>query len=144
FLKSQSYPKVAASVAGVLFVFFSAFLAPQFTYWNYNSGAIAMMDQLSRDPAVCGLGVQGISWFNTGGYTHLHRNIPMVLISEGSGLEQESSSVNAVIAYGTRPGLARDFALKGCSDGVCLYQRTGSCISPQADEVNAVLRQTGN
>jgi phosphatidylinositol glycan class B len=144
FLKSQVYPKIAASVALVLFALFSAFLAPQFTYWDYNSGAVAMVDQLSRDPAVCGLGVQGISWFNTGGYTHLHRNIPMVLMSEGSGLDQESSSVNAVIAYGTPPRLARDFALKGCLEGVCLYQRTGSCISPKADEVNAVLRQTGN
>jgi hypothetical protein len=144
FLKSQIYPKIAASVALVLFALFSAFLAPQFTYWNYNSGAMAMVEQLSRNPAVCGLGVHGISWFDTGGYTHLHRNIPMVLMSEGAGLDQESSSVNAVIAYGTLPRLARDFALKGCSEGVCVYQRTGSCISPTADEINAVLRQTGN
>ena len=144
FLKSRIYPKVAASVALALFALFSVFLAPQFPYWNRNSGALAMVDQLSRDPAVCGLGVDGISWFNTGGYTHLHRNIPMVLMSQGSWRDQDSSSVNAVIAHGTRPQIARDFALKGCADGVCLYQRTGPCISPQADEVNAVLRQTGN
>ncbi|HEY6350990.1 MAG TPA: mannosyltransferase [Candidatus Angelobacter sp.] len=144
FLKFRFSPRITVSVALVLFALFSTLLAPQFTYWNSNSGAMAMMDQLSRDPSVCGLGVLGISWFNTGGYTHLHRNVPMVLLSQGSWIDQQSSSINAVIAYGTGPSLTRDFALKECSDGVCLYQRTGACESPKTAEVNAVLRQTGN
>ncbi len=144
FFKSPLYFKLATSAALVLFALLSAFLAPQFAYWDQKSGSMAMVDRLSHDPGVCGLGVQGISWFNTGGYTHLHRNVPIVLLSAGPALEQESSSVNAVIAYGNGPQLSQGFALTGCSDGVCLYQRTGPCVSPPSDEVNAVLRQTGN
>lgn len=143
-LKSRIHPKVAISVALVLFAFFSFLLAPQFAYWKSRSGSLAMVDRLSRDPTVCGLGVHGILWFDTGGYTHLHRNVPIILMSDGPQLEQEYSSVNAVIAHGPVSLLSSDFVLKGCSDGVCLYQRTGSCISPRADEVNAVLEQTGN
>lgn len=143
FLKSRIYPKITVSAALVIFALLSAFLAPQFTFWDYNSGAMVMLDQLSRDQTVCGLGIAGVSFFDTGGYTHLHRNIPMVLLSGGPRMEQESSSVNAVIAYGTHATLSRDFALQRCWDGVCLYQRTGSCKSPRADEINAVLRQTG-
>jgi hypothetical protein len=144
FFKSQVNPSAVVPVALVLFAFFSVFFAPEFAYWDNKSGGIAMVDQLSRDPSVCGLGVHGISWFDTGGYTHLHRNIPMVLMSDGPQMEQESSSVNAVIAYGRPPRLSPDFALKTCSDGVCLYQRPGTCQSPQTDEVNAILRQSGN
>jgi len=144
FFKSPIYPKVAVAVALVLFAVTSVFFVPQFTWWVRNSGTMAIVDQLSRDPAVCGLGIHGTSWFNTGGYTHLHRNIPMVLMSEGPWLERESASVNAVIAYGTPPRLTPDFKLKKCSGAVCLYQRPGSCVSPQVHEVNEELRQTGN
>lgn len=144
-LKFRIHPKAAVSVALVLFTLFSVLLAPQFTYWDSKSGSsLAMVDRLSRDPTVCGLGVHGISWWDTGGYTHLHRNVPMVLMSDGPRTEQESSSVNAVIAYGPPPGLSSDFALQECANGVCLYRRTGPCMPPQADEVNAVLAQTGN
>jgi hypothetical protein len=144
FFKSPTYPKVAVAVALVLFAVSSVLFVPQFTWWVRNSGTMSIVDQLSRDPAVCGLGIHGTSWFNTGGYTHLHRNIPMVLMSEGPWLERESASVNAVIAYGTRPRLTPDFTLKKCSGAVCLYQRTGTCVSPQVHEVNAELRLTGN
>lgn len=144
-LKFRIHPKAAVSVALVLFTLFSVLLAPQFTYWDSKSGSsLAMVDRLSRDPTVCGLGVHGISWWDTGGYTHLHRNVPMVLMSDDPRTEQESSSVNAVIAYGPPPGLSSDFALQECANGVCLYRRTGPCMPPQADEVNAVLAQTGN
>lgn len=143
-LKLRIHPKLSISVALALFTFFSFFLAPQFSYWNSNAGSMTMVDRLSRDQTVCGLGIHGISWFDTGGYTHFHRNVPMVLMSDGPRMEQESASVNAVIAYGPPPRLSPGFALKDCSQGVCLYQRAGSCASPLADEVNAVLRETGN
>jgi hypothetical protein len=143
-VKVRISPKVVVAIALAAFALFSAFLSPEFPYWDEKASAMVMVDRLSRDPQVCGLGIKGISWFNTGGYTHLHRNVPIVLLSEGVWLDRESSSVNTVIARGTRPRIPNDFALKGCSDSICLYQRTGSCSSPQADEVNAVLRQTGN
>jgi hypothetical protein len=142
-LKARIYTKVAVPMALVFFAFFSFFLAPQFAYWEKKSGSMALVDQLSRDASVCGLGVHGVSWFDTGGYTHLHRDIPIVLL-QGARMEEEAASVNAVITYGQRPHFSPDFSLKRCAEGVCLYQRTGACESPQADEVNAVLRQSGN
>jgi hypothetical protein len=144
FLKSPIFPKVIAGIAMILFAVLSVFLAPQFAYWERSGGSMALIDRLSRDSTVCGLGVHGVSWFYTGGYTHLHRQVPIVLLSEGAWLDRQSSTINAVIANGTRPHLRSDFSLTGCSDGVCLYQRPGSCASPQENEVNAVLRRTRN
>lgn len=143
-LEIRIHRKALISAALALFSLFSVFLAPQFTSWKYSSGAMAMVDRVSRDPDVCGLGVHGIAWFVTGGYAHLHRHVPVVLMSEGAWLQRQSLSVNAVITNGTRPNLPDDFVLKACQDEVCLYRRTGSCVVPQTDEVNAVLRQTGD
>jgi hypothetical protein len=122
FFKSPMYTKATVSIALALFALLSAFLAPQFNWWVRNSGTMAIVDQLSRDPAVCGLGIHGTSWLNTGGYTHLHRNIPMILMSDGtwSDQEQEASSVNAVITLGSH-----------CTRGVALVRVLSSMKSMQ-------------
>jgi GPI mannosyltransferase 3 len=141
-LKSPISARVIVLIAMVLCALWSVLLAPRFTYWNSNSGGMIAMDQLSRDSTLCGLGLYGVPAFSTGGYTHLHRNIPIILIRED--LKIESSSFNALVTYGSRGDLPREFELKECWNGVCLYRRVGSCTHPQGNEVNTILRQTGN
>ncbi len=51
----------------------------------------------SRDSAVCGVGIYGGGWGETRGYSHLHRNVPIVLILNVSDFKKEASRFDYVI-----------------------------------------------
>jgi hypothetical protein len=122
----------------------SCVLAPHFN-WSRSSGSFAAIDQLSRDSTLCGVGLYRMGWAHGGGYTHLHRNVPFVVLNRVSELEQEWRSFNAFITYGTLTDPKDGFELAGCWDGACLYRRPGSCTPPQGDiELNRMLRLTGH
>jgi GPI mannosyltransferase 3 len=142
FWKSAISPKAVVVTALVFFALCSAFLAPRFNYWERHSGGMIASDQLSDDWSVCGLGLYGVAWYSIGGYTHLHRDVPMVLIPRGAGFEP--SSFNVLITSRGPADLPGGFELKECWHGVCVYRRIGSCTNPQRNEVNAELRRTGN
>ena len=122
----------------------SCLLIRQFD-WSRNSGALAAFDRLSQDPSLCGLGLYKVGWYDTGGYAHLDRNVPMLLFGQASELAEQAQSVNAIITYGDLPDKLDGFEPAGCSGGVCLYLRQGPCAPPRPDdEINRVLRLTGH
>jgi len=132
-------------VSGLAFcVLSSCLLTPHFD-WSRNSGSFAAFDQLSRDSTLCGVGLYRIGWGDTGGYTYLHQNVPIVWpLSQASELEKESRSFNAFITHGSLTGPKDGFELAGCWDGICLYRRPGPCTPPEEDnELNWVLWLTG-
>jgi phosphatidylinositol glycan class B len=123
----------------------SFLLAPRFPYWAKNSGAIVAFDRLSHDSGLCGLGIYAVLWADTGGYTHLHRNVPIVPVSDASGLRADAEAFNVLIAPKEVPDLPLGFKLNECWNGVCLYRRSGVCALPQrGSELNAYLQRTGN
>jgi len=129
----------------IISVLLSVLLAPMFPHWANNSGAIVAFDQLSRDSTVCGLGLYRFPWYNTGGYAHLHRNVPMLSILNSSELAADSAAVNALVAPQQLSDLPQGFKLIGCWSGICLHKRSGECGSaPEGSEINAYLEQTGN
>jgi hypothetical protein len=130
-------------VGGLAFcVLSSGLLALRFN-WSLRSGSLVAFDQLSRDPTLCGVGVYKIDWWNTGGYTHLHRNVPIVLLRQASELEEGQRSFNAVVTGGSLPDRKDGFELAGCWNNVCLYRRPGPCTPPQGDnEINRMLLRT--
>ena len=122
----------------------SCVLASHFD-WSRSSGSFAAFDQLSRDSTLCGVGVYRMGWAHGGGYTHLHKNVPIVVLYRVSELEQEWRSFNALITYGSLTDPKDGFELAGCWDGTCLYRRPGPCTPPQGDiELNRMLRLTGH
>lgn len=123
----------------------SYWFAPRFPYWQKGAGGIAAFEQLSQDPAVCGVALYDVPWFDTGGYAHLHKNIPILLIPNEHMLRSETASFNAILAHQIGVNTFDSFNLSECWNETCLYRRSGSCAVPDKSyEVNEVLRITGN
>jgi|SRR5487761_152496 len=137
-------PKVIVGTGLVLCGLLSYWLAPRFPYWQKDSGGVAAFGQLSKNPGICGVGLYEVPWFETGGYTYLHQNVPIVLIPGPKEFDKEASNFNAVIAEETLPILRNDFVLSDCWSGVCLYERPGACTHSSENDINTVLRRTGN
>jgi phosphatidylinositol glycan class B len=142
FAQSLFWSRMIIVAALILFALASGLLASRFEY-GYNSGSVEAFDQLSSDPTVCGVGLYGVPWFRSGGYVHLHHNVPIVLISEDRELNIEASTFNVVIVDATLPAPGIPFDLRTCWNGACVYHRTGSCISPIRGEINTELLRTG-
>jgi GPI mannosyltransferase 3 len=140
FLSSRSI-----MVAGLVFcIVTSALFAWRRRWTQFSPGGLIAMERLSQDSSVCGLGLYKVSWFLSGGYSHLHRNVPIVLLRGDAELEDQAPGFNALLTDGTFTDQKMGFKSAGCSNGICLYRRAGSCIaSSQYNEVNKVLRETG-
>jgi len=133
---------VAASVA------FCAITSGVFAWttpvWNTSFGGLVAMDRLSQDPTVCGVGLYWVWWQDTGGYTHLNRDVPIVQVPWDSSPEREGHSFNALVAgrdFHASP--TGEFIVVECWNDVCLYRRAGPCVAPGENEINALLRRTG-
>jgi GPI mannosyltransferase 3 len=121
------------------FLVTSAIYALHFRAWTTDSGGVIALDHLSHDAAVCGVALYKLPWFLTGGYTHLHKNIPM-LVAQTSALEKDTASVNAIVSDGLLKDPEPGLELQACWNGVCLYRRDGGCSAPpHADEINTFL-----
>ena len=133
---------VAISVA-FLFVS-SALLAAHCADWYKTRWGDGAFDRLSREPAVCGVGIYRAIWWQSGGYTHLHRDVPIIPLESAAQLAKDSPAINALIAPVDSPGLPPGFGQSNCWQGVCLYERPGACTAAPADEeLNAYLRKIG-
>ncbi len=133
---------VAIGVA-VLFVS-SALLAAHCADWCKTRWGDGAFDRLSREPAVCGVGIYRAMWWESGGYAHLHRDVPIIPLESAAQLAKDAPSINALIAPGASPTLPAGFQQPQCWQGVCLYERPGTCVAPAVDEeLNAYLRRIG-
>jgi GPI mannosyltransferase 3 len=136
-------PKMITVAGLVLCVGTSALLAWKFPR-STSRPVVAVMDQLSLDPSVCGVGLYKIPWIMTGGYSHLHQNVPLVMVRQDSELQEQVPAFNALLSRETVNDQKMTFKSDKCWGDVCLYRRTGSCImSPQTNEVNKMLRESG-
>ena len=130
----------AIAVGGLSFCVLSSCLFIPHLDWSRNFGGFAAVDQLSQDSTLCGVGLYRLGWGYSGGYTYLHKNVPMIELSQVSELEEEWPSFNAVVSRGSLPGSQGGFELEACWNNVCLYHRPGACTPPQKDkELNRML-----
>lgn len=110
-------------------------------HWNKSSGGLVVFDKLSQDPSVCGVGLLALPWSLTGGYSHLHREVPILLVNRRAPLERQMLNFNALVSSGESDNLPMGFQREGCWNGVCLFRRPGPCLtSPPVNEVNEMLR----
>lgn len=142
--KTPLSPK-AITVAGLIFcILTSALFAWRSPRWTHSSGGLIAMDRLSQDPSVCGVGLYNLSWLYSGGYSHLHQNVPIILVLRDAELEDQAPGFNALVTDGSPAAQNLGFKYSGCWNGVCLYRRPGPCIvSSKYNEVNKVLREIG-
>ncbi|HEY1805295.1 MAG TPA: hypothetical protein VGG45_12545 [Terracidiphilus sp.] len=128
---------------GVAFLFVSsALLAAHCADWYKTRWGDGAFDRLSRDPAVCGVGIYQAIWWQSGGYTHLHRDVPIIPLESVAQMAGDAPAINALIAPATSENLPTGFSKSQCWGGVCLYQRPGACAAaPANEEINAYLRR---
>jgi len=87
---------------------------------------------VAHDPSLCGIGMYGAnawSWF--GGYSYLHRPVPMYWPKNGAELATTAPAFN-VLLYSTgfgnpRPIIPAGFATQTCFGEACLARRAGRC-----------------
>jgi hypothetical protein len=97
--------------------------------WSVRKGALAGMREIGKDPGTCGVGMIYVGWGYVGGYSFLHRNVPMFEIRHRGELAKMSHLVNALIVRGR----VRDFSpyrLVRCWEEYCIYRRPGGCQPP--------------
>jgi hypothetical protein len=115
--------------------------------WNMTymatkyDGALPAYARLSRDPGVCGVGLRGY-WFTSGGYTWLHRDVPIVMVTTATDARL-SPAFNVLVITDSLPAHPAAFHLDRCFGTACIFRRPGGCAPDPAHEINAYLRAAG-
>jgi phosphatidylinositol glycan class B len=99
---------------------------------------------------LCGLGLVGVDWWHTGGYTHLDRPVPIYLHSASSYGSHPSRDFSETILPSfnyaittTQNPISNSFEVKGCWGNICLQRRGGVCSGDSTREINRLLKEQG-
>lgn len=133
-------PRLVIASGMMLCVAMSVLLGVMFKDWSRFSGSLIAFKRLSREETLCGVGISRYSWLETGGYTYLHREVPILLLPTSESVRQSSASINELLHDGALENVPSGFALQECWNGICLYQRPGTCAAiPEEYEINRTL-----
>jgi phosphatidylinositol glycan class B len=142
--KIPAMPRLVTVSGMTLCVATSVLLGMMFKDWSRFSGSLIAYKRLSREATLCGVGLSRVFWGQTGGYTYLHRDVPILLLPTSESLSRSSASINAILHDGLLEDVPVGFALQGCWNGSCLYERKGTCAaSPGEYEINRILARSG-
>jgi hypothetical protein len=124
--------------------------APGFSdEWFEARDLIEASFKLAHMPDLCGVLFYDDDWASTGGYAHLHRNVPLYALEKDQVTAQQSTAAfNAIVlARESLEDFEQDYKLQGCSgedeDAVCIMTRAGSCTPQPYLEINAMLIRIG-
>lgn len=141
-LESRTQPSVRAlAVVAVLL------LALAISSWKdaqsraQYPGILPVFQSLSRDTTVCGVGLRG-NWGWSGGYTYLHRDIPIFRVNSEEETAR-SAAFNVLVTTDRVSAHPATFTLDRCWEESCIYRRSGGCIPDPEHEINAYLSVTG-
>jgi hypothetical protein len=141
--QKSSQPSVrAVAIAALIVAALSAYTWNTAQMSSKYNGALPAFRRLSADSRVCGVGLRGY-WFWSGGYTNLHRNVPIVPVKDDTAVAASSAAFNVLVAIDGVPGHPAGYALERCWGHACIYRRDGGCLPDPAHEINAYLRATG-
>lgn len=132
-------PTAATAVVAVV----SLASALRFHFWPGTADAIRLFDLIARDPSVCGVELVDVPWANTGGYTHLHRDIPIGVANLVSQAADEGNNV-LLTTRANATAIDPSYGQLRCSGGawgVCAYKRPGRCWST-GDGINGYLARS--
>ncbi len=79
-------------------------------------------------PDVCGIELDGLSWWQIGGYSFLHQHVPLYWPATGTGFLTNLAAANVLVTRQRAPAVP-GYAVRQCFDSVCVAQRTGRCES---------------
>jgi hypothetical protein len=116
--------------------------AAETTNWQRYSGSLHAFKKLSTDETLCGVGLRAIEWIWSGGYTYLHRNVPIVLVDRDSDYDRLAPNFNYLVSLIPVPPQYQ-YVLQQCWGTTCLYKRSGSCTKETGYDINQLLEQKG-
>jgi hypothetical protein len=115
-------------------------------WWTAGRPLLDAFTSIRKQGALCGVALDGIHWSETGGYTYLHRPIPLMIYNadQKRQLAADAAGFNAIVAPGDTavpPGYTRDqcFPATPGRPSICIFRRPGSCASPSSAEINRTL-----
>jgi len=118
------------------------FSRPQW-HWSLHRGGLFAMEYLHDVPDLCGVGTIGTFVYATGGYTYLHRDVPLF---EAFGKEDIGGLAPYLNAYilAWIPGIENVESFQGfhrdrCFEEVCVYRRPGPCKVMEGYSFNKLL-----
>jgi phosphatidylinositol glycan class B len=117
--------------------------SPSLAPLSRESGNLIAFRELSRDPTVCGVAIRGFHWSLSGGYTYLHRKVPIILVLHDDDFERLAATFNTMVSTLPLPPRHDGFDLVTCWGGTCLYRRAGACRPPTENEINQLLKEKG-
>jgi hypothetical protein len=109
----------------------------------WSSGVLAPLRQRAHDeltamafardlPGLCGVGLYGKeAWVRYGGYTWLHRPVPMYWPADVRALATEAAGFNTLLYDEMAPPPPRGYAAVRCFGKVCVARRPGRCEARQ-------------
>ena len=111
--------------------------APAFSAnWFRARGLVELSFRVAAQERLCGLMLYDDSWVQSGGYAHLHRDVPIYALSRDRDLARRSTAAfNAILLRRSSAGdFAPEFTLGDCvadngPEEVCLAERAGACRS---------------
>jgi len=109
--------------------------------WTFREGALRGMELASSDAHVCGVGIVSLGWAWTGGYTYLHKDVPVFEVQDRWSFQSYEPSFNTLLGldYGPQYG---PFQKRRCWGDRCIYQRGGECVPPPGGyTINEYLRE---
>jgi phosphatidylinositol glycan class B len=117
--------------------------------WFEAGDVIEASFKLAHQDDLCGVLFYNHDWATTGGYAHLHRNVPMFALADDQDAAQRSTDAfNAIVlTHEFIDDFAPQYTLQECNgdedDDVCIMKREGGCTRAPDLEVNAMLRRLG-
>lgn len=117
--------------------------APESTNWTLRAGNLRAFQQLSTDKTLCGVGLQDLPWWETGGYAYLHRDVPIFLLEDHGELARLARGFNYLVSTRRGTPLPTSYALQKCWGATCVYKRPGTCVVIDGYHLNHILEQRG-
>ncbi len=118
-------------------------LQPRQWHWSAGRGGLLGMRTLGADPATCGVGLVGLRWYATGGYTYLHRDLLLMELPTPGSLATGGRHVNALLTTPTLPPRVGPYVQGECWEDACIYHRDGGCDPLPTYDFNVQLRMLG-
>jgi GPI mannosyltransferase 3 len=110
------------------------------TYMNKDGAILTAFEKVGYTADLCGLGIAGVPLWATGGYTYLHRDVPMYFLS-WQDVEKREASFNYLIGADSQPTTASSFKRLSCAENagfhridrvdICIYHRPGHCVAAE-------------
>jgi hypothetical protein len=117
---------VAAAVFWAVFSLGEASSSGYMSHWLKARNELRAALAVSRIPSVCGVGLDGVEWYYSGGYTYMNEPGRLYFPTNSGEFRRESPGFNTLLYRGDLlRGLG--FTNKQCFHDVCIAQRPGGC-----------------